>query len=237
MKARLEYSVLILALAVAIGCGGKSEGPAPAGQTPTQGPGQQQPQQQKSGNSANKTPRPAGDGPDVAVYDFMEAVRIGDDETAGKLLTPLARQKVAEHHMVVAPPGTDTARFQVGRIEPGEGGLAKVAVNWTDLDDSGKQRTDEIVWLAKKVDEGWRISGVAAPVFDNEAPILLNFEDPAEMLRKQQAVRDEMRRRAQQQAGVSGPPAGQQPPAGQAPGAQPAPPMDQATRPEGEIRR
>jgi hypothetical protein len=232
MKAHLKYWAITLAFAVAamVGCG-KSEGPAPGNQTPQQAPAQQQPQ--KTGNNANKTPRPGGDGPDVAVYDFMEAVRVGDDETAGKLLTPLARQKVAEHHMVVAPPGTDTARFQVGRVEPTDSGVTKVAVNWTDLDDSGKQRTDEIIWLAKKADEGWRISGVAAPVFDGEAPILLNFEDPAEMLRKQQAVREEMRRRAQQQAGAGVPPAGQAP----AQASQAGPAVEQAARPAAETRR
>lgn len=201
MKARLKYGVLAMVafgIAGLAGCG-KSESPAPAAKPEAQPPAQRA----KTGNNANKTPRPTGDGPNVAVYDFMEAVRTGDDETAGKLLTPLARQKVAEHHMVVAPPGTDTARFEVGRIEQVEQGLMRVAVNWTDIDESGKQRTDEILWLTKRVDEGWRISGVAAPVFDGEAPIVLNFEDPAEMLRKQQAVREEMRKRAQQQAGSS----------------------------------
>jgi hypothetical protein len=235
MKARLEYSLLAFVafgMAGMVGCG-KSDSPAPA-----QAPGTPAPAQApKTGNNANKTPRPTGDGADVAVYDFMEAVRIGDDETAGKLLTPLARQKVAEHHMVVAPPGTDTARFVVGQVERVEDGLAKVAVNWSDTDESGKPRTDQIVWLAKRVDEGWRISGVAAPVFDNEPPILLNFEDPAEMLRKQQAVREEMRRRAQQQAGAgAAAPAPQQ---GTAPAAaaEPSPEARQAARPANEPRR
>jgi hypothetical protein len=122
----------------------------------------------------------------------------------------------------------------MGAVEQIEQGLAKVAINWTDTDESGKPRTDQILWLAKRVDEGWRISGVAAPVFDGEPPVLLNFEDPAEMLRKQQAVREEMKRRAQQQAGAAAP-AQQQP---QAPAAsEPAPEARQAARPEGEMRR
>jgi len=232
MKARLEYgvlTVLVFGVAGVVGCG-KSETRAPAEQAPAAAPAPAP----KTGNAANKTPRPAGDGPEVAVYDFMEAVRIGDDETAGKLLTPLARQKVAEHHMVVAPPGTDTARFDMGRTERMEENLAKVAITWTDTDESGKARSDEIVWLAKRVAEGWRISGVAAPVFDGEPPVLLNFEDPAEMLRKQQAVREEMKRRAQQQAGANAsvPAAGQPASSNQAP-----PEALQAARPEGEMRR
>ncbi len=234
MKARWEYRVVALVafgVVGVVGCG-KPESTAPAEKAPAAAPAQAP----KTGNAANKTPRPAGDGPEVAVYDFMEAVRIGDDDTAGKLLTPLARQKVAEHHMVVAPPGTDTARFTLGSVEQVEQGLAKVAINWTDTDDSGKSRTDQILWLAKRVPEGWRISGVAAPVFDGEPPVLLNFEDPADMLRKQQAVREEMKRRAQQQAGAGSATPNQQQPQPSA-ASEPTPEARQAARPEGEMRR
>ena len=36
---------------------------------------------------------------------------------------------------------------------------------------------------------------MAAQVFPGEEPLLLNFEDPDDMLRKQKWVREEMRRR------------------------------------------
>ena len=224
-------ALVVLGLAGLTGCG-KSENPAATAAAPAGGSAAGP----KVVNDVNKTPRPAGDGPDAAVYDFMEAVRTGNDEMAGRLLTPMARQKVAEHHMVVAPPGTDTARFEMSRTEPSSESTAKVAVLWTDLDESGKQRTDQIVWLAKRVEEGWRISGVAAPVFDGEPPIELNFEDPAEMIRKQQAVREEMRKRAQQQAGAAAAPQAQAPAAEPAPN-QPAPGPQEAARPENQLRR
>jgi hypothetical protein len=41
----------------------------------------------------------------------------------------------------------------------------------------------------------WRVVGVAAQIFPGEAPLLLNFEDPEDMFRKQQWVREEIRRR------------------------------------------
>jgi hypothetical protein len=44
--------------------------------------------------------------------------------------------------------------------------------------------------------EGWRVAGMAVKVFDDMAPLLLNFEDPADMLAKQEHVADELRRRA-----------------------------------------
>jgi hypothetical protein len=102
--------------------------------------------------------------------------------------------------MVVAPPGSDTARFEVGQVQTlGDDG-ARVAIKWTDLDETGKPHSDEVLWMVRRVDEGWRIAGVAAPVFEGEPPLLLNFEDPADMLAKQKLVREEIKRRADQAA-------------------------------------
>src|SRR5262245_61975883 len=42
----------------------------------------------------------AGGTPDQAVYDFLEAVRTGNDQKAADMLSPLARQKTAEKQMV-----------------------------------------------------------------------------------------------------------------------------------------
>ena len=141
------------------------------------------------------TGRPQGAGPAAAVFDFLEAVRTGNDEKASTMLTPLARKKVAEQHLVVAPPGSDTAKFALGEVQAlGDDG-ARVIIKWTDLDENNKPRTDQVTWMVRKVEEGWRIAGVAAPVFEGEPPVLLNFEDPKEMLRQQQLVREEMRRR------------------------------------------
>jgi hypothetical protein len=157
------------------------------------------------GKPVASTTAPPGNGPDRAVYDFLEAVRTGNDEKAAKMLTPLAREKVAEQHMVVAPPGSDTARFEVGQVQTlGDDG-ARVSIKWTDLDETGKPHSDEVLWMVRRVDEGWRIAGVAAPVFEGEPPLLLNFEDPADMLAKQKLVREEIKRRADQAAAQTTP--------------------------------
>jgi hypothetical protein len=67
---------------------------------------------------------------------------------------------------------------------------------WTDLDENGEAQTDEALWVLRKEAEGWRVAGVAATVFDGEPPLLLNFEDPEEMVQKQEWVREEIQRRA-----------------------------------------
>ena len=102
-----------------------------------------------SAKIGGSTPRPAGEGPDSAVWDFLESVRTGNDERANKMLTPLARQKVGETQMVLAPPGTDTARFAIVKLElVGDDG-ARVYVDWTDLDYNGKPRTDQTIWMVR----------------------------------------------------------------------------------------
>jgi hypothetical protein len=81
----------------------------------------------------------------------------------------------------------------------GEDG-ARVATTWSDLDKEGEMRTDDMTWMVRRGEEGWRIVGVAAVVFEGEPPLLLNFEDPEDMIRQQQMLKEEIVRRAQQEA-------------------------------------
>ncbi|OYV85845.1 MAG: hypothetical protein B7Z73_12765 [Planctomycetia bacterium 21-64-5] len=135
-----------------------------------------------------------------AVEEFLQAIKTGDESKSNELLTPLARQKTAEFNMAVAPTGSDTATFTVGDVElpeEGDGHLAHVSSTWTDIDDDGQSHTDEILWVLRHEDEGWRIGGMATKVFADQPPLLLDFEDPADMRRKQQLAEAEMERRAQ----------------------------------------
>ena len=138
-------------------------------------------------------------GPDRVVHDFLEAVRTGDQEVASRLLTPLACKRTAEMDMVVAPPGSAAARFEIVSTRR-SGQTAGVTADWTDLTASGEPHTDRIEWLLRNEATGWRISGMATRVFADEEPIVLNFEDPAEMLAKQQQAEEKMAQRERQQA-------------------------------------
>jgi hypothetical protein len=178
----------ILAVGV-MGCGGSDQ----AAQAPAAGGGEA-----KSGGGAGAKTAADRAGPAAAVFDFLEAVRTGDDQKAAMMLTKIARQKTAELNMEVAPPGSDTAQFKVGQVEYLSEDGARVASTWSDLDANSQRRTDEILWMVRREPQGWRIAGVAATVFEGEPPLLLNFEDPEEMLKKQEWVQQEIRRRAQQ---------------------------------------
>lgn len=185
---------LALMFGVAAGCGGSSgasrgDVSAVDDEVSDHADGKTQP-----GKKRKDTP-----GPEKVVHAFLEAIREGDETKANDLLTPLARQKTAEAKMAVAPTGTETAQFEVGEVElPKEGGgdIAHVMAHWTDVGDDGQPHTDEILWVLRREKEGWRIGGMATKVFDDKPPLLLDFEDPADMLRQQQWAEAEMERRA-----------------------------------------
>lgn len=137
------------------------------------------------------------EGPDQAVFKFLEAVRTGDEKLADSMLTPLARQKTQEMEMVVAPPGSETASFEINGVEMIADDGAHVSCSWSDIDDSGERHSDTILWMVRREFDGWRIAGMATTVFADQPPLFLNFEDPEDMLRKQQMLQAEIERRSQ----------------------------------------
>jgi hypothetical protein len=141
----------------------------------------------------------ADDGPAASVTIFLEAVRTGNDAKATQMLSATARAKLEDSptKRSVTPPASDTARFEVGKVEYiGKDG-ARVACTWTDMDENGKPRSDSALWVLRHEAGGWRVAGVAATVFPGEPPLLLNFEDPDDMAKKQEWLRAEVARRTQ----------------------------------------
>lgn len=144
----------------------------------------------------------ADGGPEAAVSQFLAAVKHGNEQQAAGLLTDVARQKTKDNQIEVAPPGSETASYKVLESEV-EGDAAQVAADWTDLDPEGQPRTDRVVWMLKKQGSDWRISGMATRVFPDMPPVIMNFEDPVDMMAKQQAAEEEIARRAGQQGAMT----------------------------------
>lgn len=151
-------------------------------------------------NNATAASQPVKlEGPAAATAEFLEAVRTGNDKAATAMLSTLARQKNAALNRSVTPPASDTAKFVIGKVDyVGDDG-ARVACTWSDLDPEGQMKTDEAVWVLRHEAEGWRIAGLAIQIFPGESPLVLKFEDPEDMQRKQQWVREEMRRRMEKE--------------------------------------
>jgi hypothetical protein len=183
--------VISLAL-VTLGCGKTESTPqaiAPVDQA-------QQTQKQAPTNSPAATPQPVQklEGPMLAAYEFLEAIRTGNDERADSLLSTIAREKTAAMDCRIKPPASDTAKFTLDKVDyVGDDG-ARVAWTWHDVGPDGQPTADKAVWVLRKEAEGWHIVGAAAIFAPGQEPVVLNFEDPADMKKKLEAVTKEMER-------------------------------------------
>ena len=132
--------------------------------------------------------------PEHTVFEFLDAIRTGNDRHAAELLTPMARDEAAKNDLVIAPPGSPTAKFSIGMVEyvtPEKDG-AHVSSEWTDVDKEQQPRTDKFIWVLRKENEGWRIAGTITKVFPDQDPLVLNFEDAADMVRKLELVHQQV---------------------------------------------
>jgi len=153
------------------------------------------------GGSAGTEPAKA------VVVSFLDAIKRGDDAGARNLLTKVARTKTQELGISVAPPVNDTATYSVGQCEMvgDTDDLVHVATTWNDVDGDGFKSTENVVWVVRLDPEGWRVVGMATRVFDDLPPLLLNFEDPEDMIAKQEMVAKELQVRTSKAAEQSGP--------------------------------
>lgn len=144
----------------------------------------------------------------AVVGTFLQAIKRGDEQGALAMLTDVARAKTQELGLSVAPPVKDTATYSIGDCQAvGDADdIVHVATTWTDTDEDGFTSTDNVIWVCRLDPEGWRVVGMAMRIFADLPPLLLDFEDPEDMLAKQQLVADEITRRAnmaaQQPAGT-----------------------------------
>ena len=136
----------------------------------------------------------------AAVKQFLEAMKRGDDQAARAMLTRVARAKCEEMGMSVAPPVSPGATYAIGESEvvTEDGEVVHVATTWSETDTDGFTSKEEVLWVVRLDPEGWRVVGMAMLIFSGEPPLLLNFEDPEDMLAKQEQVVLELQRRAKQ---------------------------------------
>ena len=154
------------------------------------------------GSTAIGTSTTTTDPARTTVATFLEAIKRGDDAGARAMLTKVARVKTEELGISVAPPVTSSATYSIREVEhiAGAEDLVHVGTTWTDTDSDGFTTTENVVWAVRLDPEGWRVAGMATRIFDDLPPLLLNFEDPEDMIAKQEMVAVELQKRAQQAA-------------------------------------
>ena len=139
-------------------------------------------------------------GPATTVQTFLEGARTGDDEKVASMLTALARTELAKRGIPVAPARSDTARFEVGEVRYPAEGVAHVTSRWIETVEpaTSQAAAQEPTWVLRKEPEGWRIGGMAVVVFEGEPPLLLNFEQPDDMVRQMELLQVEIAKREAQ---------------------------------------
>jgi len=177
-----------LGLLVAGGCGKSSsttDGTNPVAASPTP-PSQTGPTSEKQ---AEPTLEEITSDPQKCVAAFLEAIRQGDDERILQLYTEKARAEAATLGEHFAPKGSDTARYEVGKVEYLDERSARVVAVWTDLNENGQYQSDEALWMVRKEPKGWRVAAMAVKVFDGDEYLFLDFED----LNRTRAMLEEFR--------------------------------------------
>jgi len=122
------------------------------------------------------------DSPADVVAQFLEAVRVGNSESASTKLTPLALERIKENDMDFAPPASETAQFRVDKVEMFESDKAFVESIWIERDADGQNFEETMTWGLRLTGEGWRISGMAAHRGPDLPPILVDFENPGQLM-------------------------------------------------------
>jgi hypothetical protein len=113
-----------------------------------------------------------------AARSFLQAVIDGDTQQATGLLTPQAVQQLQRSGKAFAPPGLETASFEIGEVRKLSDAQAFVQCYLTDS--SAQQTTrEEMCCVVKLVGGQWCISGIAFKIAPNQQPIILDFEKPA----------------------------------------------------------
>lgn len=110
-----------------------------------------------------------------AAYDFLDAVLKGDTQRASAKLTPTAMQRIVASGKGFAPPGLETATFKIGEVRAPSDDQAIVQCVLTDTVE-GQPHSEEMCCLLRKVENDWRISGIAYGTGPNMPWTLTDFE-------------------------------------------------------------
>jgi hypothetical protein len=181
---RFFILALVLSLSLTLGC---TKPASSTGQAASPNQAQPTPQgQQQAAAQAQPIAVPSNATPDQVVTVFLNAMRSGDSPTTESLLTGKAREELAKHSLSVDVQSAPNATYQVHRAEMLQDATgAHVRSVWTERFDDGDE-TYEIVWALRHQQEGWRVAGMAMELLPGQAMQFLNFEDPADMLRKKE---------------------------------------------------
>jgi hypothetical protein len=115
-----------------------------------------------------------------AAYDFLDAVLKGDTQRASARLTPEAMQRIVQSGKQFSPPGLETATFKIGEVRSPSEDQAIVQCVLTDAS-QGAPHSEEMCCLLRKVENDWRVCGIAYGTTPDKPWTLTNFESGQNM--------------------------------------------------------
>jgi hypothetical protein len=112
-----------------------------------------------------------------AASEWLDAVLKGDTQRASARLTPQAMHRIIESKMTFSPPGAgvDTQGFRIGEIRTPslDQAIVQCLLNYNE---GGKQHSEEMCCLLRRVDNDWRVSGIACGTDADKPWTLIDFE-------------------------------------------------------------
>lgn len=155
--------VTVLSVALFAGCSGGSSSNA----TATAAADGSQPAAHQTDISSNPVAR--------AASEWLDAVLKGDTQRASARLTPQAMQRIIESGKQFSPPGVDTEGFRVGevRMPSQEQAIVQCVLNYNA---GGAHHSEEMCCLMRRVDNDWRVSGIAYGTAPDKPWTLTDFE-------------------------------------------------------------
>jgi len=115
-----------------------------------------------------------------AAYDFLDAVLKGDTQRASARLTPQAIQRIVSSGKQFSPPGLESATFKIGEVRAPSDDQAIVQCVLTDSAE-GTPHSEEMCCLLRKVENDWRVSGIAYGTTPDKPWTLTDFESGQSM--------------------------------------------------------
>ncbi len=140
--------VALVCLGLVTGCGKESETESTSN---------------SSGTTAS-TPRqtdPSKEPAAIATANFLEAVLKGDSQSASALLTPQAIERIVASGKQFSPPGWQTAQFKITQVRTPSQDHAVVQCLLSDTASPNAGATEEMCCLLRRVENDWRVSGIA----------------------------------------------------------------------------
>jgi ketosteroid isomerase-like protein len=185
----IQFSVL---LGLSIGCGDSQQSPPDNGLS---GPAAEMRSGDSSPLAGKTTPGATGPNqPNQVVSLFYQALRSGDDASIAALLTDRAREETAKSGLAIQSQASDSLTYTIGETDYVTEDLdgAHVMSLWTEPDGEGGLVSTDVIWVLRKQQNGWKISGMATPVAEGQLPLLFNFENPEDMMQKKAYVESQV---------------------------------------------